>query len=201
VAREKGAVVVFEPHNQISRARNSAAAGSSGQWLVFLDGDTLLNGELLRATLAAFSSGKYCGGGALVGFDRPPEGFIARALIKLWTGVSTGFQLAAGSYVFCLREAWAEVGGFDEKVYAGEELYFSVKLKRWGKKRGLRFRILTEAPVVTSARKLEWYGPWELLWQMLLMARPWAIHRREDCGLWYSRPPEKKSQNFPPQPP
>ncbi len=50
VARAKGARVVHEPHNQISRARNTAARGASGKWLVFLDADTLLPPELLRAT-------------------------------------------------------------------------------------------------------------------------------------------------------
>src|ERR1035441_10072378 len=36
IARAAGATVVFEPVNQIARARNSGAAAATGDWLVFL---------------------------------------------------------------------------------------------------------------------------------------------------------------------
>ena len=37
IARAAGARVVFEPHNQISRARNTGAAAATGEWLLFVD--------------------------------------------------------------------------------------------------------------------------------------------------------------------
>src|SRR6185369_12224787 len=40
VARAAGAKVVFEPHNQISRARNTGAAAATGEWLLFVDADS-----------------------------------------------------------------------------------------------------------------------------------------------------------------
>ena len=40
IARAMGATVVFEPINQISRARNAGAAAASGGWLVFVDADS-----------------------------------------------------------------------------------------------------------------------------------------------------------------
>jgi len=184
----KNARVVFEPHNQIARARNKAAAEASGAWFIFLDGDTLLNPDLLRATVEAFSSGMVCGGGAGIRFDRADLGPVVKGLTGFWNWLSTTFDLAAGSYLFCLGAAWQETGGFESDVYAGEELFFSRKVKRWGKSRGMRFRILRNASVVTSARKMEWYGPWELLWHMILLLHPRAKNRRESCGLWYTRP-------------
>ncbi len=190
VARAQGVRVVHEPHNQISRARNTAARAARGRWLIFLDADTLLSPELLRATLACFEGGKICGGGAALTFDIAKIGPFATAMTALWNWISAVFGLAAGSYVFCSRQAWEEVGGFDESVYAGEEIYFSRALKRWGRSRGMRFRILRETPVVTSARKVEWYGQWQLLGRCLLMMRPGAVRRREACSLWYSRPAE-----------
>lgn len=189
VARAHGAKVAYEEHNQISRARNTAAKAAAGRWLIFLDADTLLSPELLRQTLDCFEGGKICAGGAGLRFDLPNVGPFAAVMTWLWNRASRFFGLAAGSYVFCYREAWQEVGGFDERVYAGEEIFFSHRLKRWAKQRGLRFRILTDHPVVTSARKVEWYGQWGLIWHCVLMMRPGAVRDRKACSLWYSRPP------------
>jgi len=191
VAEESGAKVVFEPHNQISRARNAAAERSEGEWLLFVDADTSLNADLLAATLKRIAAGGLCGGGSTLRFDRTDFGAIPTALIWLWNKISVTLNLAAGSYLFCLRYAWEEVGGFDERVYAGEELYFSRRLKLWGRARQLRFKILQDAPIVTSARKMDWYGQWELLRHIILLSRPGAHKRQESCGLWYVRPPEK----------
>ncbi|HEY8251721.1 MAG TPA: glycosyltransferase, partial [Burkholderiales bacterium] len=46
IAREAGARVVFEPVNQIARARNAGAARASGEWLVFVDADSYPSREL-----------------------------------------------------------------------------------------------------------------------------------------------------------
>jgi glycosyltransferase involved in cell wall biosynthesis len=188
IAEKFGARVVFEPHNQIARARNTAAERAVGEWLIFLDADTTLNPALLRATLRLFEAGGICGGGSVLRFDHDKLGLIHLALMSFWNGISVRFGLAAGSYIFCLQQAWEQVGGFDTAVYAGEELYFSRKLKRWGRERGLRFRVLSTSPIVTSGRKLEWYGQWRMLAQILRTIRPGGIKRRENCGLWYERP-------------
>ena len=66
-----GVQVVFEPINQISRARNTGAASASGKYFIFLDADTILSVELLQLVLAKLTSGTCCGGGALVAFDQP----------------------------------------------------------------------------------------------------------------------------------
>ncbi len=188
VALARGARVVHEPHNQISRARNTAARAALGKWLVFLDADTLLSPELLRATIDCFEGGKVVGGGAAIAFDADKLTPSAVRMLASWNWISRTFGLAAGSYVFCLRQAWEEVGGFAEEVYAGEEIYFSRRLKRWGRARGLGFRILRDTPVVTSARKMEWYGQWQLLGRCVMMMRPGAVKSRAACSLWYTRP-------------
>ncbi len=192
IAHENGARVTFEPHNQIARARNSATAQSRGEWLIYLDADTILNPALLGATLRCLGTGQYCGGGSTLRFDREQIGRFPAGLTWLWNTISRTLQLAAGSYIFCLRQACDGIGGFDETLYAGEELMFSHALKRWGRPRSLRFRILEEAPIVTSARKMEWFGQWALLRHIFLLAlRPNAIKRRASCDLWYKRPEEK----------
>lgn len=188
LAAAKGALVVKEPHNQISKARNTAARMAQGEWFIFLDADTFLTPGILRETIDALESGKVCAGGCHLKFDREEIGLFASAMTNLWNRISSFVNLAAGSYLYCYRRAWVEIGGFDEEVYAGEEIFFSQKLKAWAKERGMKFKILTGEPVVTSGRKLDWYGQWELFGHVLRMAMPGALKKREACGLWYTRP-------------
>src|SRR4051812_9742310 len=47
IAQEAGARVVFEPVNQIARARNTGAAAATGEWLLFVDADSQPSPELL----------------------------------------------------------------------------------------------------------------------------------------------------------
>lgn len=188
VARQAGARVVAEPVNQISRARNAGARAAAGRFLVFVDADTIASRALIERALGALDTGRVVGGGATILMDRhlrPGH----RLILRLWNGLSRTFRLAAGSFLFCRRDAFAGVGGFSEEVFAGEELLFSRALKRWGKRRRLRFTILTGHPVITSARKLDWFGGPQLLATVLLFALfPFAIRSRGLCGLWYRRP-------------
>src|SRR5687768_3925006 len=74
VARAAGARVVFEPINQISRARNTGAGGATGDWLLFIDADSQPSRELLRDVADAIASGKYVAGGSTVKLDAPVPG-------------------------------------------------------------------------------------------------------------------------------
>lgn len=188
LAEASGARVVFEAHNQIARARNSGAAAARGEWLIFMDADSRLTPALLEETLVRMRSGKSGGGGAVVAFDTIDLPWHVLLGLRSWNGISRLMRWAAGSYVFCPREAWRETGGFCEQRYAGEEIPFSRNLKAWSRKRGGRFEIISSTPVLTSARKVEAYGLWQLLWLLVRLTLPGALRRRESCGYWYQRP-------------
>ncbi len=186
VAGAAGARVVHEPHRQIARARNAAAAASAGRWLVWLDADAILTEFVLRGTLSALGSGKICGGGARVHLEGVSLDWVARRTVAGWNWIARTFDLAAGSYFFALREGWAETGGFNERVYAGEELGFARALKRWGRTRGQRFHILDSA-VPSSARKVGQFTTWQLMRQIAFCAWPGNRGRRDRCAFWYER--------------
>ena len=40
IAEAAGARVVFEKHNQISRARNAPGNAAKGEWIIFIDADS-----------------------------------------------------------------------------------------------------------------------------------------------------------------
>lgn len=187
VAEEFGARVVFEPVNQISRARNAGAAVADTPFLVFIDADTEVSGQLLSAALERLRSGVDCGGGSTLVFDHTPPS--AEAMVRAWTWISGQLKVAAGSFIYCLREGFEEVGGFSEAVYASEEIWFSRALKKWGRKRGLGFAVLDIAPVITSGRKLHWFSPGQLAVQVLVLTfLPFLVRFKSMCAIWYRRP-------------
>ena len=157
IAAAGGARVVFEPLNQIAGARNSGAAAVSGDWLLFIDADSVLSAATLRAVLGLMRGGATAGGGAVIRFfPRPP--WWGRIMPVAWNLISRVFSLAAGSFVFCRADAFRAVGGFNSQLYAAEELYLSLALRRWGRARGLAFTIITSAPHCSSSRKFFIYG-------------------------------------------
>jgi glycosyltransferase involved in cell wall biosynthesis len=192
IAAEHGADrVVFEPLNQIARARNAGAAVARGSYLVFVDADTRIEPALLSQTISMLETGDYVGGGSVVKFEGEISR-IGRFGIGLWERISRLTQTAAGSYIFCLKQAFDAVEGFDERLYASEEVRLTNQLKRWAKTQGFKFQILSEYPVRTSARKLNWYsGPQILGWVFFMMFFPIAVRWKRLCGFWYKRPESK----------
>src|SRR5260221_9751643 len=63
IARAAGASVVFEPLNQISRARNAGAAHARGDWLVFVDADSWPTPQLFAEAGPGVESGARLPGG------------------------------------------------------------------------------------------------------------------------------------------
>ncbi|MEN8169081.1 MAG: glycosyltransferase [Pseudomonadota bacterium] len=189
VAEQAGARVVFEPVNQISRARNAGAKVAMGKYFVFVDADTLISTELLSRALDNLS-GNCCGGGVRVKFDHV-ERFSVRAGLAFWNGVSRRLRWAAGCFVYARREGFEVVGGFSEQVYASEEIWFSRALRRWGKGQQLQFCIIDEYSAVSSRRKLEWFSTWQQI-NLLLMCLllPFFVRYKKLCSFWYTRPKE-----------
>jgi glycosyltransferase involved in cell wall biosynthesis len=190
IATAAGAdLVVFEPINQIARARNTGAQASRGQQLIFVDADTRICAELLAEALRQLATGS-CGGGAIIEFENTHQaGLLGRWGIAAWRRISTFTRTAAGSFLFCQRAAFEAVGGFDQKLYASEEVRLSRLLRKWGRAHGLSFDIITQPAARTSARKFHWYsGPKMLGWVFFMMLVPIAVRSRRLCGFWYKRP-------------
>ena len=190
IARAAGAEVVFEPVNQISRARNRGARSARGRFLVFVDADTEVPPEILREAIERLASGRVAGGGATVRTDVASSPLVER-MVAAWNAVSRSLCLAAGSFVFVRSDAFASVGGFSEKVYASEEIWLSCAVRRWGRARGMKFVILDAHPVVTSNRKAEWYATpvFVAATAVFLVFFPFMVRSRALCWFWYRRPP------------
>jgi glycosyltransferase involved in cell wall biosynthesis len=185
IARAAGAKVVFEPHNQISRARNRGAAAATGEWLLFVDADSTPSGALLLDLREAICSGRVLGGGSTVASDH--DALSVRAVLVFWNALSRSLRWAAGAFVYCRRDAFVAAGGFSEELYASEELELSGRLKRVARAEGREFRILHRHPLRTSARKLHLYGWRELsvAFGRFLLSPRRMLRSAKACSPWY----------------
>jgi glycosyltransferase involved in cell wall biosynthesis len=183
VAAAHGARVVRVVCRRISAVRNAGGRAAAGRILFFVDADTLVNGDTLAAAMRALRRGAV-GGFSGVSFD----GWVplyARILLAL---VAPGIRLArlgGACFVFCTREAFDAVGGWDGTLFALEEVTFMTAIKRRFGRR--RFVVLREA-VVTSGRKFRTHSAWELLAPFVRFATRGrrARQSREGLDLWYA---------------
>jgi glycosyltransferase involved in cell wall biosynthesis len=184
-ARNAGATVVFEPINQISRARNAGAAVATGDWLVFVDADSHPSLALFADAADAIATGRCLAGGATVSLDGGTA--LGRGVVLVWNVVSRIGRLAAGSFIFCDARAFREVGGFSLDLYATEELELFKRLKRLARRTRRHIVILYRHPLVTSGRKARLYTKSEMaasvLKSMLTLGR--TMKNRDDCYVWY----------------
>jgi glycosyltransferase involved in cell wall biosynthesis len=173
-------MVVFEPVNQISRARNVGAAAASGDWLVFVDADSFPDRALFAELAEAIAGGRCIGGGATVRFDEADR--LAKAAVAAWNAISRRLRWAAGSFVFCQAGAFRALGGFSTELYASEEIDFSRRLKRLG-----RLMILHRHPLRTSGRKVRLYSKTEYLKLLakVVLTGGRSLRSREECFAWY----------------
>jgi glycosyltransferase involved in cell wall biosynthesis len=185
IARAAGAAVVFEPFNQIGRARNSGAAAATGDWLLFIDADSQPSAGLFGEVAEAIASDRCLAGGSTVRLD---ERMLASDFVThIWNYLSRFQRLLAGSFIFVPAEVFRRAGGFSDKFFAAEELELSLRLKALAREQGKKIVILHRHPLRTSARKMKLYTGRELGTFMLrtLFNRRRMLGSREAAYLWY----------------
>jgi glycosyltransferase involved in cell wall biosynthesis len=200
IAAAAGADVVFEPVNQIGRARNTGAAHASGDWLFFVDADSYPSLELMTDAVRAIGTGQCLAGGATLAIDRReveggPEGppvrsvevIGLRATLAVWNGLSRAARWAAGSFMFCEAETFRRIGGFSSSLYIAEEIELFRRLKKVARRERRRIIILDEHPMLTSGRKAHLYTSRDVLrfYARVIGTGGRALRTREGAFFWY----------------
>jgi glycosyltransferase involved in cell wall biosynthesis len=185
IAVGAGAKVIPINRRQIAASRNAGGRAAKGDYLLFVDADTRINRAHVSGAIATLESG-YAGGSARVAMD----GFVpvwGRMLLRGFSSVYFGLNLGAGAFLFTSRRNFDLIGGFDEQYFAGEEVYFTLELKKLG-----GFKVLKE-PVVTSARKLRMYPAKDFLREFFgaIVRGPRGVRSRAKLSLWYDGKREK----------
>ena len=188
VAKAAGTVVVPVNYRQIAAVRNAGARTARGDVFFFVDADTQISPQHIAGALDALAAGGVGGGARVI-----PEGYV-----PLWGHLFvhvfsffyfTVARLGAGAFLFTTRRNFEAIGGFDEQFFAGEEVFFTLALKKRGP-----FKLLRR-PIVTSGRKLRMYSARHFLrLSFAMVAGGKRIARsRDKLNLWYDAKRETKS--------
>jgi glycosyltransferase involved in cell wall biosynthesis len=179
IAREAGAQLISINRRQIAAARNAGARVARGEILFFVDADTRINATHIVDAIAALENGAPAGSARVTADGKIP--LWARIFMRVFCTIYFANNLGAGAFLFTTRKNFDAVGGFDEQLFIGEEVYFSLAMKKVG-----RFKILRE-PILTSGRKLRMYSAGKILsksFSIILRGRR-AACSRERLDLWY----------------
>ncbi len=185
LAKTAGARVVFEPINQIARARNRGAEAATGDWLIFVDADSHPEPGLFSDVAAAIQTGCCLAGGSTLRLDTPQ--LAGLLLLTCWNVLSRCTKFLAGSFIFCEAAAFRQIGGFSHELFASEELDLSKRLKKLAAQSGKKIVILRHHPLTTSARKFHLYSTWEYFRFLGRTALGFGrtLKSAQECHIWY----------------
>lgn len=175
VALERGCRVARVEKRVIAAARNGGARAAAGEILCFVDADARIHPGTFRAIDEALATGRVVGGSTGVSLERWSAGLaVAYAMLipMIWlTNIDTGV-------VFCRREDFEAIGGYDEGLRIAEDVAFPWALKRLGWRRGQRLVRLRRFKAVASLRKFDEYGDWHYVTMLPRTAFDFFFRRR-----------------------
>jgi glycosyltransferase involved in cell wall biosynthesis len=177
LAAARGCTVVRVEKRVIAAARNAGAAVARGDVLCFVDADARVHPATFVELGRALADARYVAGATGVRLERWSVGLAATyAAIVPFVWLS---RLDTG-LVFCRRDDFARVGGYDERLDWAEDVAFLWALRRLGASRGQKLVRLRRAKAVASTRKFDEHGEWHYFTRMpalgvrMLLRRPGA---------------------------
>jgi glycosyltransferase involved in cell wall biosynthesis len=179
IARDDGARLVSINCRHIAAARNAGAQAARGDVFFFVDADTRINATHVRDGLAALHAGCSGGSARIIADGEIP--WWGRLFVRVFCALYFGNKLGAGAFLFTSRQNFERVGRFNERYFAGEEVFLSMALKKLGP-----FKVLRE-PIITSGRKLRMHSGWHIWWRTtcMMLGGLRSFRSRESLDLWY----------------
>ncbi len=175
IAREYVNKIVLTKKRGAGAGRNAGAKYASGDFIIFIDADTIASRNLLREFYFELSkkdvvattcqiipeSGKYLIQHALANFLSNTLGKVGKAILP---GICFGIK----------KEIFWKVGGFNEEIFPGEDIDFSLRLikRKIGKS-----TFLETTSVIASSRRINYLG----LYSTVL--KWWGGYIRQKIGM------------------
>jgi glycosyltransferase involved in cell wall biosynthesis len=157
IASARGCRVARVEKRVIAASRNGGASIARGEILCFTDADGQIHPRTFDEIDAALLSGRVVGGATGVTMERWSVGVAVTFALLVPFVWLTGFDTGV---VFCRREDFETIGGYDERLRLAEDVKFLFELRRLGRKRGERLARVTSAKGVASTRKFDDHGDW-----------------------------------------
>ena len=153
-----------EERRVIAAVRNAGAGMATGQVLVFVDADNIIHPDTFNTIDRCLSTGKIIAGASGVRMQRMSLGIAVTYVLMVPLVWLTGMDTGA---VFCRREDFDAVDGFNEERLFAEDVQFLWDLKRLGRIRGQKLIRTTSIKAIYSTRKFDKHGDWHYLWLIL----------------------------------
>jgi len=163
VAAARGAQVVRVEKRRIAAARNGGGHAAKGEIVCFIDADSAVHPQTFNAIDRAMRTGRFVGGATGVHLERKSLGVVAAYCMVMPLVVLVGIDTGV---VFCRREDFEAVGGYDEDRLYAEDVLFPLALRRLGRKRGQRLTRLPQVKALGCTRKFDQFGDWHYFWMM-----------------------------------
>lgn len=188
IARRLGAKVIENGDKCIAAVRNAGVRAAGGEIIVTIDADSLMTKYSLLEIKENLQSGKVIGGGADPKFDRMSIGIALSALyvaVNLLPIMIKNGGYLSGAMFWCYKRDFLNIGGFDESLVSLEDMDFAVRLKEYGKSKGLKYATLKRSYITTSSRKFDEFGDWYLIKNRRLTKRIFTGKDREAADAFY----------------
>ena len=192
IAESRGCRVATVTKRRIAAARNGGAMIANGEILCFIDADSALHPKTFYEIDKAISKKSIVAGATGVFLERRSIGLLATYLMVLpvlWvTGMDTGV-------VFCRREDFHSIGGYNENLYFAEDVAFLYSLKCLGAKKRQRLTRLSGVKALGSTRKFDENGDWHYFpmifhSMLILLKKGFSVFVKQDdmpnvTDYWY----------------
>ena len=93
-----------------------------------------------------------------------------------------------GAFMFCKRTVFDAVGGFNEDIFAFEDLDFSYAIRKYGKSNDKKFTVIRE-PIYTSSRRANNLKPRDFVKIAVQLSTHGksTLKDKSNFSQWYSR--------------
>jgi glycosyltransferase involved in cell wall biosynthesis len=153
IAEARGAIVV--DGGKPAAGRNAGAKVATGELLLFLDADDVLDDDFIAGAVDEFRDRKLAVATSFIEpIERDPKNVFATEVVNLYLDVMQ--YVAPHAPGFCIlvsRQVHEAIGGFDETVVLAEDHDYVQRAAEHGK-----FRMLWMVRVATSMRRIEKEG-------------------------------------------
>lgn len=159
IAKRYGAITVLEDARNIARIRNAGVAAATGDVVITMDADSWMAPNMLQEVIRLLETRQYIGGGVDIRPERLSIGIVFSLLMVVPYLLKAG---VSGGMFWLYKFDFQAIGGFDEGRVSAEDYHFAVKLKAYGRRKGLRYGTINKAHIVSSCRKFDQWGDWYL---------------------------------------